>query len=413
MRELLMVFQGAFYRGWGGPIPRMLAIVEGLQAHGWRTTILAQDLGSEMTPGGPQGSFPGRVVLAKPRELWLNWWGLRRLWQRTFDRRRYADPEEAWGARVPDWYRASGSYIPADVVWGISVGGVRDAVAARNLAAHCGCPWVLEFRDPCPYPGVTLSAEASRSLARCLDSCAAVVTTTQALADQLAEAHPVCAGNTHAVYTGYDDRVAPAAPSATEGPLTLLHAGKLHGGDGRSALPLVRALAAAFEQEPRARGEIELHLLGGDDGGAEAEALAGELGISEAVLALPQIPMAAAQDAMDAADALVLIKFPDPAYNLQIPGKAFHYLGRGKPILGIMGDCEAAEIITRSGLGTVKNHDDVPGLARYILDAWTGRAELAQRIVPNWEYIRRFSRTRMAEQVACLLGDVLSSQRGQ
>ena len=109
---------------------------------------------------------------------------------------------------------------------------------------------------------------------------------------------------------------------------------------------------------------------------------------------------------MDEAHVLVVVKFADPAYNLQIPGKTLQYLGRGKPILGVMGECEAAHILRRSGLGLIAPAEDVGKLTEALRQLWDSRKERGQAFRPDWHYISQFSRTRMAERLEGLLGDI-------
>ena len=189
--------------------------------------------------------------------------------------------------------------------------------------------------------------------------------------------------------------------------LLLLHAGHLYGSPGRNALSLVEGLAVAFRAQPAARGQIHLTLLGAGPGGPEAESLAEELGIPDAVSVTAQVPMAEAAKRMDQADVLVLIKHSSVEYDMQVPGKTFQYLGCGKPILGIMLECEAAEIIRRSDLGVVVAPHDVEGIARHLVDLWRQRDELPSIFRPSWPYIRQFSRARMAERVSKILEELV------
>ena len=107
---------------------------------------------------------------------------------------------------------------------------------------------------------------------------------------------------------------------------------------------------------------------------------------------------------MARSDVLVVIKQPDPAYGMQIPGKLFQYLPFGKPILGIMErTSEAAGVLRQSGLGITSGYEEADLTARQLLELWRGREALAEDYRPNWDYIMQFSRSHMALKVSGLL----------
>jgi glycosyltransferase involved in cell wall biosynthesis len=94
---------------------------------------------------------------------------------------------------------------------------------------------------------------------------------------------------------------------------------------------------------------------------------------------------------MARADVLVAIKFDDPQYDMQVPGKIFQYLAYGKPILGLMRETEAAAVLRRSGLGIVKANSDIDGIASALLELWNDHVSGLTRFQPNWEFIKTFS----------------------
>jgi glycosyltransferase involved in cell wall biosynthesis len=236
-----------------------------------------------------------------------------------------------------------------------------------------------------------------------LQSAQAIVVTTSSYATGIVQQHPTLDGKVHAVYLCYDDRQPVQATRPRDpGKVVLLHAGHLHGGVGRNARGLLRALAKTCEIHPGARELIRLELLGAGPGGYEALRTAEDLGIAAMVKVLDEVPPDDCRARMDAADVLVVIKFEDEAFNSQIPGKLFQYFGRGKPILGVMGECEAAEILRRTGLGINAPASDTGALSaaicRLVLND-RGRPPL----VPDWSYVRSFSRTAMLNKLAGVL----------
>lgn len=411
-RQLLVIMQAAFSSGWGGSTSRLFDIAHGSGRYGWTTTLLAHKNHLPSAPSGPASEFPGQVLIATNQSLWLNWEGVKRLYYRAFDRHgANLDPLRCWGSRIPSWYLSSPYFSKPDVVWAVSTGSMEGAIAARSLASSLDCPWVLEFHDPCPPPNTTLNRFQEQSLRECLESCAAVVTVTQSFADHLISQHSCCQGKTVAVHFSFDETIPRIQhPRGREAPLLLLQVGALSRAPSyarSNARNLVHALGAAFHADPTSLGRMHLRFLGGRAGGEEGVACARELGITEAVSSHPQVPVSECFAAMDGADVLLVVEAPDPAHNMQVPGKTFQYLSRGKPILGVMLECETADIIRRSGLGLVAPPDDTRGIARHIVHFWQNREHLPSVFSPDWEYISEFSRARMAERVNGLLESLL------
>lgn len=413
-RHLLMVMNTALASGWTGPVSRLIDTAAGLREHGWATALLTAWSRRDRRI---DDHFPGRVIRTpfawRGQPPWMARPGLSRLFlygDVLWGGAKAAGPEGGWATRAPAWYAGSSDYVRPDVVWAVvtTPRELPGAVAARNIAAKLDVPWVFELRDPCPHPGGRLTRLEERAFRSCLESCAAVVTTTQALADHLAQVYPCCAGKTHAIHHCYDDRQAPSpAPRAAGAPLRLLHAGTLYGDAAYQMGSLVRAIAQVRSDIPAAGDQIRLELLGTGRSAEPSLSLARELGIADAVVALPQVPVAEAVSAMDASDVLVTVM--EPWRTMQIPGKIYHYMGRGKPILAIMAECEAADILCRSGLATVFSHEDVGGIAGHLHQLWKDRDRLPELYKPDWDYIRRFSRSAMAKRMDELLRSVRSS----
>lgn len=420
-RSLLMVFETAFRSGWVGSTSRLLQIVSGLKERGWNTTLLTGQRISKDDGWAQEEAFAGKVVRtpfsgAYPssvsnrwlRRLWREWWSM------TGRARYHSNPEYGWGGRVVDWCVRSGEVTRPDVVFAISTGSIGSLVAGRNLAGHFDCPLLVEFRDPCPrVSGPPPSPAQKHSLESCLESSVAIVTTTKALADHLTNAYAFCEGKVFPVYSCFDDSVKPTGGDPKKrDQIVLLHAGTLYGETSHNMRSIVRGLAKAFENEPSMRGQVRLRLLGGDKGMQEAVRVARECGIPEMVESLPQAPLGEAVREMDAADVLILIISADLKFDMQIPGKLFQYLGRGKPILGIMPHTEAADILVRSGLGVMVENDDVDSLTQAVVNLWRQRNHLHEVCKPDWEYIAHFSQTRMVEHINQLLENLLSTGCG-
>ncbi|MCX7049959.1 MAG: hypothetical protein NTX50_31310 [Candidatus Sumerlaeota bacterium] len=412
-RNLLMVFPSAFGDGWTGATPRFFRISKGLQEYGWSTTMLAASLPTDKRIHPAEVSFPGKVIRTPfpngPHPRFMDRKGLRMLYrlgcQATGFGKLYEDPELGWTSRLRSSRFASQIFPKPDLVWGVTNGYVASLCASREIARQLGCPWIIEVQDP-PFDTSTDSHDPQ--LESCFNDASAIITVTQSCAREICRRYEGVSGKEHVVYLSYTEETPVAEQRrAPEDPFVFLHAGVLYGGKHRNARNVVRAMKSCFDRHPELQGKLIFRIAGGQKGGEEVLDLAYTLGIPKSVELLEGVDHKTALCLMDQADMLLAIKYPDPRYNLQIPGKVFDYLGRRKPIIGIMGDCEAADILKQSGLGTVFDHEDVDGLADFLFQSYCQRQSVKMQYTPNEQYIEGFSSWAMVSQVNRILNLLL------
>jgi len=415
MRNLLLIDHMAFVDGWLYQTERMFELALGLRIHDWNCCVLSAKPSRPVLDPSAEQAFPGRVIRtpfgSSPYPRYVDRKGLRTLWRLACGSVGRSNsvlaPAAGWATRLRRWRSLQeGCVGKVDALWAICPGNLLNVAATYELAKRLSCPWVIEFHDPCPYPNEQLTKLEEQTLHSSLESCAAVVTTTQAYAGHLCNRYSCCRGKTLAVCLSFDDAwVSRQMPGRSRsGELSLLHAGALPGGKMRNAISLTKALAKAAALEPATRGKIQLRLFGNTPGIQEAADLAKSLGNPGSVVAHPMISSRAVHEEMARSDVLVVIKQPDPAYGMQIPGKLFQYLPFGKPILGIMErTSEAAGVLRQSGLGITSGYEEADLTARQLLELWRGREALAEDYRPNWDYIMQFSRSHMALKVSGLL----------
>ena len=402
--RLLIVNPRAFVSGWGGDTPRLLQMARGLSNRGWTLDPLRCRHPDDYQFRPVIDAFPGRVTTAPffgPFSSLANHRGVRRalrLCWRLRGQTERDDYPELVASRLVRFSTRFGVLKP-DLVFGYTCGQLESFVAAHRLSTHFGCPLVLEFRDPLPHPGnPSLDSRQFELLERCLAHASLVITTTKGISSLVAQKHPSTTGKVSTIYSCYDDETPTvAAENPPTDRLVLVHAGVLYGGPRRNARSLVSAIAEAARIEPSLDHRISLRLIGAGTGGLEAMELARQLKVPWGVELVPQLSHQKCLDEFDRAHVLVVIKFDDPEYDRQIPGKVFQYLGRRKPLLGIMRDTEAAQVLRRSGLGLVFEHSNIAGTAAALIDLWKSRGAIHSKFTPNSDYIRQFGLSAMAE----------------
>jgi glycosyltransferase involved in cell wall biosynthesis len=236
----------------------------------------------------------------------------------------------------------------------------------------------------------------------------AVLATTAWLADLLRSRAP-SSQRIELVRNGFDPADFPGEappPRPADSPLRLVHTGMLT--LTRSAEGLFRALQLLREERPALGEAFEAELVGARE--SRNDALVGALGLGDRVRIRDYVPHAEAIATMRGADVLVLIKHVEPRFRGLIPAKLYEYMGAGRPILALVPESEAAEIVRDLGWGEVAPPDDPPAiaaaLARMLEHKRAGRIETA--------YPRRgrerFERPEQARALAALLDDVVAAR---
>ncbi|HXL15579.1 MAG TPA: glycosyltransferase [Methylomirabilota bacterium] len=185
----------------------------------------------------------------------------------------------------------------------------------------------------------------------------------------------------------------------------LLHAGQL------AHRPTVRTLLEAARRvmawEPGAREELRLRFIGGNEeiGPRERE----RYGLGEALEFLPSQPHIQSLASMRGAGALLLLGHGGAADSLLYTGKLYEYLSSGRPVLAIVDEGPAAELVRSSGAGLVIRPGDVEGVERALL-AWLAAARAGgieptrapQALLDAWE------RRNLAAHASKILAEITS-----
>ena len=414
-RSVLIVRPEGFWSSWLGATSRIMDIAHGLRSNGFDLRLLAARKSSVNEDIEQEASFPGDVIRtpffgAYPYPIDQNE-KMRRMCRLLWRLGGYSSyikkMEFGWSSLLEAWVANNRGMCRPDIIWAISTGTYGGLVGGRCLARLYSCPLLLEIHDPLiKYKTQELKRYFSQIEDSCISESAAVITTTESLATYLKNKTPGVASKINFIHSTFDGSLPLVQNINSSEELILLHAGALEGGKGRNARSLVEGLAMASQVEPLSRGKIKLRLLGGGAGGQEVLLLAKKLSITDLVEVLPRCAIEEAYQQMDLADILVVIKYDDPEFDMQIPGKLFQYLGRGKPILGIMRKTEASEILLRSGIGITVNSDSKE-ISNTLIDLWRMRKCLKESYVPDWDYINNFSNNKLAHKLAKITDKIL------
>jgi glycosyltransferase involved in cell wall biosynthesis len=407
MKTALIIKSDAFHLGWMGATRRIFGLAQGFRGLGYEMVLLAGPHTNSGVQADVDRAFPGEVirtvhtgdyprlldVAPLPRRAWRAGWkarGADHYWSRL---------SWGWADRLDlNWLRRElgGRGIRPAFVWGVSTSFLDGAVAAARIADAYSLPWVFELQDPprCAGQGVD-RVRIVEKFHDLLKGSSVIVVTTESYRRVLLQKFHVPPEKVHTIHLTFDEssRKSPDAPAA-DGIFRIVYAGSME--DGRSMVPVMRGLGLAFERTDEMRTAVLLELAGKGSGFEEAISTAKSLSLSESVRYLGYMDGTAVQAALQQrADALVVTQTMQTAIQ-QIPGKIFESFVLKRPILGVMPpDCEAADILRRSGFGRVHGEDDAEGIAQTLTELWCDWRKGQPSINPDNDYISRFSSVRL------------------
>jgi glycosyltransferase involved in cell wall biosynthesis len=91
-------------------------------------------------------------------------------------------------------------------------------------------------------------------------------------------------------------------------------------------------------------------------------------------------------------------------------GKLYEYLATGKPILALVSDGDARDIVSRAGTGFAVDPRDVDGIARTIAHLCEQHRRGGIEVAPDWEFIHQFGRKRLTARLAAAFDQALAAR---
>jgi len=314
---------------------------------------------------------------------------------------------------VPFAVRAAGDLcreVRFDVVYSTSPPDSSHC-AARRVSRAFGIPWVADFRDPwinlyLRKPPTALHRMLHERLERSVSRADLVLTTTVAHERLLAKKYPSC--RIERIPNGFDEEDfmgSEPGVSPPEDPFVLTHCGMLT--LDRSAKPFLDGLAALRRRSPETADGIRVVFIGARESSSEQWVRA--LGLEGTVVFEDNLPHRECIDRERRSHALLLIKHDDERYRGLVPGKLFEYIGSKRPILAVVPDGEAADIVRNLGRGETPRIGDPDGIAAALEKMYTlhraGTLESSYSVGDVPQYSRRVEAERLSELLVGLIGE--------
>ena len=268
-----------------------------------------------------------------------------------------------WARRAAKRLLADSSRVP--VVYSSSVPYSAHLAAWASLTPDT--KWVAEFRDPWSEAHPFLRPRTSfrrgfddRVHQMIVHRADRVVVTSERTAERLVRKVGIAPDRVVVVRNGYEPT--PTVPTAVSvNTVSVLYAGSV--APGEDVRPVLEGLARA-----RDGADLPLYLdvLGPEEPWRSAASQVG--GVGSALRLRGMTSPATARLCMIASNANLLLNW-HPAYEAILPGKAYEYLGAGRPILaGVHVDSELAGLLRAHGEARFVRGHDASDWARAFLD---------------------------------------------
>jgi hypothetical protein len=283
---------------------------------------------------------------------------------------------------------------------------------ARVAAARLQIPWIADLRDPlvsdfdrCPAAR-DQSLRQQRLEARILRSASAIVTTTQAFADDLRQRYSDGAKTIGCIYNGFDRddliRHVSAASPRRGGRCVLLAAGSFYG--RRELWRILQPMGSLIAQNPGWNGRVELMLAGTIDA-QQRQTL--EQSTPDWLRLYGYVNHDRCIELALQADCSIMI-VPDCRHGaLSVPAKTFELTALPRHVLGLVpSGSESERILRRAGACTLAPLEDESAVSAALHAVIEASLSGTLPHTRNWRNLQAYDRCTTAAQFAAVLDAV-------
>ncbi len=417
MRKVLFV-SFRFPPHGGGGVQRGAYFARYLAEHGWNAHVLTGPLNSkrrledasllEVVPGSVGVTRTGAINTKRLFQL------LARLHLAGAVRASTPSLPQMEGGWIPWAYRAGAKLVEEQQFDAIlsTATPIASHLVALLLKRKTGLPWVADYRDEWSQRAIYKWPTAlHHELAERIDGWVTgnadrVITTSPAHTSSFSEKFPSHdSGKYVTVTNGYDDADFMSINGTRPG----------HSKPGRFQITYVGSVFSYYRPEPFLRA-VERLVDRGDIPGDEIVVNFVGNSYEFGFESLQRRGILVRKDYVDHREAINWMRDADVLLLLNdgtnIPGKTFEYLAARRPILAIVRESPAADVVRGAEAGIVASPDDdaaIESALRRLYDSWVA-GELAD--LKDRSVVRRYSRRQITRQLARILDEVTGQPQG-
>lgn len=297
---------------------------------------------------------------------------------------------------------------------------------ARLLAKLTRKPFVVDMRDLwIDNPFVQRSTRVHERYGRYLErkvfrQAGHIVCATPHLREVIEQTYSVPAEKLTVITNGFDPADFVGAVEGREDRFDILHCGSLLYQSGRDPMPLTRGMLLACERDAQFAQTAKLTYLGDMDADnlRPLRALVDKSAWRDRIVYLGSRPHREAVALTRSASLLLFLGGHeiDSRTNVMtkntethsIAAKIFEYLASENPILLVAHDCPTVKLTLAAGLGIWCDSYDPEKIADYLLECFRRFHLQGERLAPEQELIKSFSRRDQAGRFAAIFSSLCS-----
>ncbi len=281
-------------------------------------------------------------------------------------------------------------------------------LAAGKISRKYRIPWVVDFRDPwislyLRDPITPVHRKLHQMMERHTVEAERILVTTDWQRRKLIELYPGC--SVEKIPNGYEEEDFAGLEDVNPDPekFTVLHAGMLT--LERKSEKFLKGVSLFLNRTEDAKGLLRIIFAGGRE--SANEKWVSKLGLENIVVFKDNLPHRECVRLEKSSHVLLLIKHDDNRYNGLIPGKLYEYIGAARPILAVVPDGEAKNIVQdldRGETAQVNDPEDIAGKIEILFDLYKTRKLDSSY---SLEDVPKYSRRSEAERLNSLLSEVV------
>ncbi|MCD6404755.1 MAG: glycosyltransferase family 4 protein [Planctomycetes bacterium] len=434
----------------GAGVQRSLKFVKYLRCFGWEPTVLTTEYSrgsgaydESLLREVPEGTRVVRVPSKEGLFISIANKGLGRLVGLVYR----PDAMVTWARKAAFVARELHIIEPFDLVY-TSVQPWSAGLVGLWLEKNPGIPWVVDFRDPwtaslhLEWPTRLHWLWDRRLERRFLAAADRTLVVTPTMRDEFLAAHPeVPPDRVKVIYNGFDEDDLTAPAAADDGKFTVVFTGRFQYDhrpeaskesfrkrvrhaltykprevrlDTHSPVYFLRALNAFLKRFPDRRHKVRV-VFAGTVGEGNLR-LIRHLGLDDVVWCPGYIPHRDAVGLVNSADVLLLPMFSTLDPNERVAyasGKVFEYIAARKPVLALVQEGDAKDIVEASGLGVAVGPADVPAITEALESLYAGWESGKAAFAPDEAFLSRFTRESIARELSRTFDEVVAGKEAR